>query len=114
MAVLSRDEVLARKVHGNVEHVPVGDGEVVVRGLTRGEATETQKLEDPGEVECLALSYALIEPKMTVDDVREWRNNDGAGVLHEVAMVVQRLSGNAPGQAKEATKSVSTRRRRSP
>lgn len=112
MAVLSRDEILARSVHGVTERVDLGNGdEIVVRGLTRGEATQTNKLDDEGEIECLALHFAIVEPAMSLDDIRAWRDNDVSGAVQVVANVVQRLSGSAPGQTKEATKSLPRRRR---
>lgn len=108
MALLSREQILARKVAGKTEVVPLSDGaEVEVRGLTRGEATETSKLDDNEEIEILALSFGLVTPHLTPADVREWRNADGSGDVQTVVEAIQRLSGSAPGQGKEATKSVS-------
>ncbi len=107
MAVLSRDEILARKVHGRTEHVELADGsEVVVRGMTRGEASETSRMEDFEDVEIYALACAMIEPKLTPDEVRLWRSQDESGEIQKVVDVIQRLSGTKEGEGKEATKSV--------
>ena len=107
MAVLSRDEILARKVHGRTEHVELADGsEVVVRGMTRGEASETSRIEDFEEIEVLALSWAMVEPKLTPDEVRLWRSQDESGEVQKVVTAIQRLSGTGAGEGKEATKSV--------
>lgn len=112
MAVLTREQILARKVAGDVETVDLGDGsEVVVRGLTRGEASKTSGIEDFEEIEILAVSMGLVDPPMTPDDVRAWREQDQSGAIDNVVTTIQRLSGSAPGQAKDATKSVPQRRR---
>lgn len=115
MAVLTREQILARKVGSenglNVEEVPLGDGSgsVVVRGLTRAEGHRVGKLEADGntfEMEALALHLALVDPAMSLDDVRDWLTADASGFIQPVVSAVQRLSGNAPGAGKEATKSV--------
>lgn len=111
MAVLSREQILARRVAGRVETVELDGGEVVVRGLSRGEASACGKLEDPDEVEALALHYGLVDPALSLEDARAWREQDESGELQKVVDEIQRLSGTAPGQGKDATKSVSGRRR---
>lgn len=112
MAVLSREQILARKVAGKTEEVDLGDGgSVVVRGLTRAEAGRVGKIDDEQEVECTALHLALVEPALSMDDVRAWQESDDSGTIQRVVDVVQRLSGTAPGQAKDATKSVPRRGR---
>lgn len=112
MAVLTREQILARKIAGKTEIVDLGDGsEVVVRGLTRAEAGRVGKIEDEQEVECMALHLALVEPTMSIDDVRTWQEQDESGVIQRVVDEVQRLSGTAPGQGKDATKSVPRRGR---
>lgn len=111
MSVLSREQILARKVAGVTATVPLGDGEVVVRGLSRGEASACGKLDDPDDVECLALSLGLVDPALSVDDVRAWRDADQSGELQRVVDKIQAMSGTAPGQGKDATKSVPRRGR---
>lgn len=111
MAVLSRDQVLARKVAGTVETVHLDGGEVVVRGLSRRQASECGKLDDQDEVENLALHYGLVDPPMSIEDVATWREQDESGQIQRVVDAIQRLSGTAPGQGKDATKSVPGRRR---
>jgi len=113
MAVLTREQILARKVAGVTEEVDLGDGSsVIVRGLSRREASETSKVDDDfEEVEILALHYGLVDPPLSVDDVRAWRAGDQSENVQKVVSVIQRLSGSAPGQGKDATKSVPRRRR---
>lgn len=111
MAVLSREQILARKVAGRTETVELDEGEVVVRGLSRGEASRVGQIDDQDEVEALALHYGLVDPALTLDEVRAWRESDEAGQIQRVVDVIQRMSGTAPGQGKDATKSVSRGRR---
>jgi hypothetical protein len=108
MAVLSRAEILARKVHGHTEHVDLGDGEeVVVRGLSRGESHElTKRQDDFAWVEMQALAWGIVEPEMDFDDVVAWCARDQSGVVQKVINKIQELSGGEPGQGKEATKSL--------
>lgn len=108
MAALSRSEILARKVSGVTERVPIDDvdGYVVVRGLSRGESHETVG-KTTLEAEIIALAYGLVEPAMTREDVALWLADDQAGTIQKLISVIQRLSGNDEGQGKEYTKSVS-------
>jgi hypothetical protein len=110
---LSRDEILARKVHGKTITVtlPVAGGEVVVRGLSRGEARIAGALDDQAEVENTALRFGLIEPALNLDDVETWCEQAASGDVQAVVDAIQDLSGTSPGQAKEYTKSVSRGRR---
>lgn len=111
--ILSRDEILARRVHGTTSEVPIDDdgGVVVVRGLTRGEAHETVG-KSTAETEALALHFGLVEPAMSLEDARAWIAEDESGVIDRVIAEIRRLSGENPGQAKEYTKSVSRRKPR--
>lgn len=111
MAVLTREQILARKVAGRTETVELNGGEVVVRGLTRGEASACGKLDDQDDVEALALHYGLVDPALSLEDATAWRDQDESGELQKVVDAIQSLSGTAPGQGKDATKSVPRRRR---
>lgn len=111
MAVLTREQVLARKVAGRTETVELDGGEVVVRGLSRGEASVCGKLDDQDDVEAMALHLGLVEPALSLEDATAWREQDESGEIQKVVDAIQRLSGTAPGQGKDATKSVPRRRR---
>lgn len=111
MPALSRTEILARKVHGRTERLPFptpdSDDYLVVRGLSRGEAQETVG-KSVAELEALIVWHGMVEPNdMSLDDVRAWMANDESGAFEPVIETINRLSGNAPGQGKEYTKSVS-------
>ncbi len=74
-----------------------GFGEVEVRGLTRAEALSVQQVGeiDIAEMERRLLSLALVEPKLTEDEVGQWQQVATAGELQPVAATVERLSGLA-------------------
>jgi hypothetical protein len=107
MPALSRAEILARKVRGaKTERVPLGDGYVVVRGLTRGESHETVD-KSTRETEIIGLHYGIVEPTMSMADISAWMDNDESGAFQPIINMIQKLSGNAEGQGKEYTKSLS-------
>lgn len=107
MPALSRNEILARKVHGETARVPIDDqgGYVVVRGLTRGEAHETVG-KSTREAEVIAIAAGLIEPAMDRADVEVWLDNEESGIIDLVIKQIQHLSGEWRGAGKEYTKSV--------
>ena len=113
MVLLTREQILARKVAGRTEVVPLGDGTAVeVRGITRGEAAEIGKIDSEREdadkeAEIMALSFGLVNPALTLDEVREWYAGEASGAVQLISDMIRSLSGQAQGQGKEATKSVS-------
>lgn len=104
-APLSRAEILARRVHGRTERVDLGDGYVVVRGLTRGEAQETVGKE-VRELEALIVWHGLVQPELDYADVLEWMDNDESGLFEPIIKAINTLSGNDRGAGKAYTKSV--------
>jgi hypothetical protein len=74
--------------------LPSGQGDVRVRGLSRNEAVAMAKLVgDSGhltpEAEAFACSHGMLDPVMTEDDVRAWRD---VAVAADVQAVVERIS----------------------
>lgn len=111
---LTREQILARKAAGRTLEVELDPGEtVVVRGMSRGEAAEMRALDQDDVIglEAFALHTCLVDPALTLDEAREWVNDDGSEHVQRVIDAVQRLSGHAAGQAKGYTKSVSGKRR---
>lgn len=105
--ILSREEILARKLYGRTERVPIGDdgGYVVVRGLTRAEAQETVGKPVP-ELEAMIVQMGMLEPALSMDDVFEWMASDESGVFEPIISMINTLSGNEAGAGKRYTKSV--------
>lgn len=111
MAHLTREQLLARKLGQEV--VDLGDGgTVLVRGLNRAEAHAMTERETARDRELYMIATGLLDPQMTEDDVAAWFAADSAGALDLVGKAITVLSGMAPGQGKDATKSVPRRRGR--
>lgn len=97
---LSRDDILARKIHGYTEPFPIGDDNVIIRGLTRA---ETGQVREAGSIDAgdhVLISCGLVEPKMTPEDVAAWFDNDEAGVLTKLSNRISELSGMVEGAEK--------------
>lgn len=85
-----------------VEHEIEGVGSVLVRGLSRWEMVEVQKLEnDRQRQDNLAVFYGLVEPDLTQDEVMAWRK---AGAVMEIEAVARKIN-ELSGIGKDAAKS---------
>lgn len=86
-----------------------GVGTVRVRGLSRQEMLDAAKGHEDDDslgMEREMLAYAMLDPKMTVDDVARWQQVSPASEINDVLNRVNALSGIGPGAAKRAYKSV--------
>lgn len=101
---LTRDQILARKA--GHEQVPLGTGFVVVRGMTRKEAHRSRECDGEEEAEIFGVATCLVDPKMSIEDVRAWFEGDASGEVQPIVERILQLSGMMEGQGKEATKSV--------
>lgn len=110
--VLSREEILARKVTGlKTEPFTIeGVGDVVIRGLTRNEALAVQECETTADKDNLMIACGLVEPKMSQGDIAEWGGEEQAGTLVKLSQRIAELSGLVEGAGKSG---VSRARRRS-
>ena len=105
MARLTREQILARRL--GFEDVDLGDGDTVqVRGLNRDEAHHLQSLETVRDRDVYLIATGMVDPEMTEEDVAAWFAQDATGPINDVGAAITRLSGMAPGQGKDATKSV--------
>ncbi|MFG3709482.1 hypothetical protein [Micromonospora sp. NPDC047730] len=83
-----------------------GVGTVRVRGLTRAEVIEIGKGANDGkDMEPYSLSLAMVDPRLTEDEVREWTRVATFGELETLNHEINRLSGIAGRADKEAYKS---------
>lgn len=90
---IDKAALLAQRVD-QTEEVQVAGGTVVVRPLTRAEAMALQGKEMKAELmERRLISMAMVEPEMTVDEVRQWQDVSPAGELQNVVEAITRLSG---------------------
>jgi hypothetical protein len=94
-----------------------GVGTIRVRGLSRAEVLLTRKATDDEHVdgprvltlERKMLAAAMIDPKLTEDEVGQWQRASGAGELHPVILKIQELSGLLEDSEKAAHKSDADR-----
>lgn len=80
-------------------------GTIRVRGLSRAEALALKGME-PEEIEVRALAMGMMDPELTVDDVRVWQSVALADEVKAVLDAIYELSGLREGSAKAAYKSV--------
>lgn len=99
MANLTREQILARKMGGDVVTLPDG-ATVTVRGLSHAEVIEGNKYEDLNERTCYMVSKALTDPKLSYEDALAWSQNGGAGDITTISEKVQECSGLAEGAGK--------------
>lgn len=101
MAIDKAALLKARSDQKDVE-IP-GVGTVRIRSLTRAEALALQGKETPvSEIEQKLLSAALVDPKLTEDEVRQWQEASPAGELEPIMEAILDLSGMAREAPKEA------------
>lgn len=72
-----------------------GIGTVLVRGLSRLESMRIFRLagENHEKVERLTVSYGLVDPQLSEDEVGEWQKHSLANEMNPVMLAIQRLSG---------------------
>jgi hypothetical protein len=88
------------EAHG--EDFTLTSGKVVrLRGLTREEHLWIGKgTEDPGEIEARMLSKAMIQPPMTLAQVKAWQKSGLSSTVSEISDRIQGLSGFGKGADK--------------
>lgn len=92
--------------HLPVADVPVRDGTVRVRALSRQEALDLRGTGDVFERKMLAL--AMVDPPMTEDQVAAWQAASPPSEIEAVTKVVGGMSAMDPGVAKEAYEQFAT------
>jgi hypothetical protein len=106
--MLSRDEILARKVGKGKVELPSG-GEVAIRAITRDEvyaAEEIDKEHGRAERDNFIVSKAMTDPVMSRQDVAEWGASGSAGDITAVLERVSELSGLSEGARKRSVRNV--------
>jgi hypothetical protein len=104
LPILTRQEALqTRPLATDVVPIPAAGGAVRVRALTRDEALSLPDNEREKEAHVLALG--IVEPALSVSEVKEWLRTSPAGELQAVSVRIAQLSGMLPDSAKETYKS---------
>lgn len=102
---MDKELLLKARVPEGQYEIP-GVGVVRFRALTRGEGLSIKDREmGVAEAERKLLSLALIDPKLTEDEVRVWQENSPAGELEPVTHEIMRLSGMVTRAARDAYES---------
>ncbi len=109
MAVIDKAALLANTrvlPHETVE-VP-GVGEVEVRGLSRAEVVQMQGCGSADAMEDAVIAAGLVEPKLTADEVRQWRQAASSDEVRPVSDAILRLSGLVEGSSTAAERRFRT------
>lgn len=111
--MLTREEILARTRGERIVELPDG-GEVKVRALTRDEVLQADELaeDDKSARDDYIIATALVEPSMSVDDVRAWGAAGAAGDLVVITEAIAEVSGLKQGAPKSGVPAARRKRRR--
>lgn len=104
MAIVAKEQLMTRRLGSELVDVDDDGGQVRVRGLTRSEFFELQKIEDAEKREYALIAKGLVEPEMSASEVAQWAADNASGYVQEVSVAIGRLSRMLPEAAKEATK----------
>jgi hypothetical protein len=104
---MDKSQLLASRVGTATVDVP-GVGAITIRGLSREQMHEAGKHADEGvsAMEAVMLAHGLVDPALTVDEVRQWQANSPAGEIQPIVERINELSGVAGASQKDAYKSV--------
>jgi len=103
MAIVDKSALLAKRFGVEDVELPSGVGSVQVRPLSRAEAHGLRGVEmTEEEMEVRLLALAMVEPKLTEAEVKEWAGVAPAGELEPVVRTIVRISGMEQHAAKAA------------
>jgi hypothetical protein len=104
---MDKSQLLASRVGTEPYEIP-GVGTITIRGLSREQMHEAGKHADEGVagMEAIMLAHGLVEPALTVDEVRQWQANSPAGEIQPIVERINVISGVAGASQKDAYKSV--------
>lgn len=98
----SADDLLAETAEDGAEDITLGSGKKVrIRGLTRAEHLWIGKgTDDAVEIEARMVSKALIQPPMTLAQVKKWQETGRSSAVSEISDHIRQMSGFGKGAAK--------------
>lgn len=79
---------------------------VRVRGLSRQEVIHVQNTKGVAAVEALTIHLGMLEPTMSIDQVKAWQKVSVGGEMEPVTKRIGELSGMLKGARKEALKEM--------
>lgn len=83
-----------------------GIGTVRVRGMNRDETMAVGKIVDHAQRDHHIIAIGMVDPRMSVSEVREWATVATGGELEAVSRRIGELSGLIEGQAKAVTREL--------
>lgn len=100
--MLTREEILNRKKAGKTDPYELADGSgtVEIRGLTRDESLQIAEAGTLADKDNLLISFGLVNPAMTPEDVAAWAADESAGVLSGLSQRIAEQSGMTEGAGK--------------
>lgn len=114
MAMLTREQILARKKGERTVELPDGS-EVRIRALTRDEVLQADKMaeeDDHAGRDDYIIATALVEPALTIEDVKAWGATAPAGDLVTITEAIAEESGLKQGAPKSGVPAARRKRRR--
>lgn len=108
--MIDREAFLKHRLGERTVELP-GVGMVRVRGLSREEAFSLKKEADVEAMERKLVEIAMVEPKLSADDVAEWYAHAPAGEIDLIVGPIQELSALNEGAPKSGVPSVRGRSR---
>jgi hypothetical protein len=102
---LDKATLLARRI-GEGEHEIPGFGTVRIRGLSRAEVIDLQKISDVAASDRRMVSLCLLDPVLTEDEVGIWQVNSGPMEIEDLTVAIRDLSGMGKGAQKSGVPSV--------
>lgn len=106
---MDKNKLFARRLKESEVEIP-DVGTVRIRALTREEVLKLGIVPgsavelDIAVAEQKMLSKAMVDPEMSENDIRQWQENSPAMEINIVFEAVLKMSGLAPGTAKEMVK----------
>lgn len=90
-----------------------GLGTVRVRGLSRAEAVRLAEVKgDTPKLECRILSYGLVDPVLTADELFDWYDRAPSGWVDLIVNAITALSAIDEGAAKSGVPGVRSKGQR--
>lgn len=97
--MLTREQILARKTGEGIITFQNGD-QVRIRQLTRDEVMAMQDVDGLAAKDSFMIACAMIEPKLTPEEVAAWAAADSAGDLIAISDGIAIISGLKQGAEK--------------
>lgn len=101
--IISADDLMAHSALAGTEPFSIpGVGTVMIRGLSRDEALQIAETKGTRAREIKMVSWGMVEPAMTYQQVDIWFRQVQAGVIQKLSGRINQLSGLNEEAEKEA------------